>query len=49
MHAILKEDIFGPCVAHVYSIEFQKRGLPHMHLSFIFEERIQTTLSRNCR
>ena len=32
MHAILKDGIFGPCVAHVYAIEFQKRGLPHMHL-----------------
>lgn len=32
MHAILKNQIFGPCVAHVYTIEFQKRGLPHMHL-----------------
>ena len=32
MNAILKEDIFGPCISHVYSIEFQKRGLPHMHL-----------------
>ena len=32
MDAILKDDVFGPCVAHVYSIEFQKRGLPHMHL-----------------
>jgi hypothetical protein len=32
MHAILDIGIFGPCVAHVYSIEFQKRGLPHMHL-----------------
>ena len=30
--AILKDGIFGPCVAHIYSIEFQKRGLPHMHL-----------------
>ena len=32
MNAILKHDIFGPCNAHVYTIEFQKRGLPHMHL-----------------
>lgn len=32
MNAILKDGIFGPCVAHVYAIEFQKRGLPHMHL-----------------
>jgi len=30
--AILKDGIFGPCVTHIYSIEFQKRGLPHMHL-----------------
>ena len=32
MKAILKDGIFGTCVAHVYAIEFQKRGLPHMHL-----------------
>ena len=32
MTAILKHGIFGPCEGHVYSIEFQKRGLPHMHL-----------------
>lgn len=32
LNAILKDGIFGPCVAHVYVIEFQKRGLPHMHL-----------------
>jgi Helitron helicase-like domain at N-terminus len=32
MNAILKDGIFGPCVGHVYAIEFQKRGLPHMHL-----------------
>jgi hypothetical protein len=29
---ILKNGIFGRVVAHVYTIEFQKRGLPHMHL-----------------
>jgi hypothetical protein len=32
MNAILKDGIFGPCVAHVYANEFQKRGFPHMHL-----------------
>ena len=32
LNAIVKDGIFGPCVAHVYVIEFQKRGLPHMHL-----------------
>lgn len=29
---ICKEGIFGTAVAHVYTIEFQKRGLPHIHL-----------------
>lgn len=36
LKAILQEitsgGIFGKCVAHVYTIEFQKRGLPHCHL-----------------
>lgn len=32
LNDILKSGIFGRCVAHVYTIEFQKRGLPHMHL-----------------
>ena len=32
MKAILEDSIFGPCVGHVYAIEFQKRGLPHMQL-----------------
>lgn len=26
------EKIFGATVAHVYTVEFQKRGLPHIHL-----------------
>ncbi len=29
---ITKKGIFGRPVAHIYTIEFQKRGLPHMHL-----------------
>ena len=32
MNAILKDGIFSSCAAHVYAIEFQKWGLPHMHL-----------------
>ena len=27
----MKDGIFGRAIAHVYTIEFQKRGLPHMH------------------
>ncbi|QRV97710.1 ATP-dependent DNA helicase PIF1 [Ceratobasidium sp. AG-Ba] len=29
---ITKKHVLGRCIAHVYTIEFQKRGLPHMHL-----------------
>jgi hypothetical protein len=29
---LLKNGYLGHAVAHVYTIEFQKRGLPHMHL-----------------
>ncbi|XP_028100698.1 uncharacterized protein LOC114300041 [Camellia sinensis] len=32
---IIKHQIFGKVVAYVYVIEFQKRGLPHMHLLLI--------------
>jgi hypothetical protein len=34
-NAVIKEvkaGIFGKAVAHIHTIEFQKRGLPHMHL-----------------
>ena len=30
--ADVKGGIFGPYAGHVYTIEYQKRGLPHMHL-----------------
>ena len=29
---IKKKHIFGPCLGVVWTIEYQKRGLPHMHL-----------------
>ncbi|CEP08959.1 hypothetical protein, partial, partial [Parasitella parasitica] len=35
---ILKSRIFGKVVAYVYSIEFQKRGLPHCHMLFILDQ-----------
>src|SRR5580658_7341576 len=37
LHEITKGGIFGRTVAHVYTIEFQKRGLPHMHLLIFLE------------
>ncbi|KAG5736109.1 hypothetical protein E4T56_gene6318 [Termitomyces sp. T112] len=32
----IKEGLFGSCVAYVHTIEFQKRGLPHMHILIFF-------------
>ncbi|PPR07149.1 hypothetical protein CVT24_010778 [Panaeolus cyanescens] len=34
---ILKHGVLGRVVAYVYTIEFQKRGLPHMHLLIFFD------------
>ena len=36
---IVKKQIFGTVVAHVWTIEFQKRGLPHAHMLFILTGR----------
>lgn len=35
---ITKKQIFGKIIAYIYVIEFQKRGLPHMHLLLSLEE-----------
>ena len=35
---ILKNGIFGRTVAKIFTIEFQKQGLPHMHLLIFLEE-----------
>ncbi|KAF3634153.1 hypothetical protein FXO37_26634 [Capsicum annuum] len=35
---IIKKEIFGSVAAHVFVVEFQKRGLPHIHLLLIFKE-----------
>ncbi|PIA26331.1 hypothetical protein AQUCO_09500059v1 [Aquilegia coerulea] len=45
MHEIENRGLFGRVVAKVYTIEFQKRGLPHMHaLLFLHpEDKIRTT------
>ena len=32
IHDLTVHGIFGKSVAHVYTIEFQKRGLPHVHI-----------------
>uniref|UniRef100_A0A914Z3L6 Helitron helicase-like domain-containing protein n=1 Tax=Panagrolaimus superbus TaxID=310955 RepID=A0A914Z3L6_9BILA len=37
INLISKEGYFGKCKAHVYTIEFQKRGLPHAHILVTLE------------
>ena len=36
---MLQKDILGKVKAHVYVVEFQKRGLPHAHFLLIMEGR----------
>lgn len=35
---LYQKGIFGQAVTYVYTIEFQKRGLPHMHILIILED-----------
>jgi len=35
---IIKHGVLGKVVADIHSIEFQKRGLPHMHLLIFLDE-----------
>ena len=49
MEEIEKNNVFGKKVAHVFTIEFQKRGLPHMHLLIFLEgpDKIKTSAQLN--
>lgn len=38
---ITKDQIFGTVKCHVLSVEWQKRGLPHCHVLFWLERKIQ--------
>lgn len=35
--------VFGRIRAHIYTIEFQKRGLPHMHLLVTLNDKLLTS------
>ena len=37
LHDITFNNIFGKVIAYVYTIEFQKRGLPHCHILLILD------------
>ena len=38
IHDLVKEGVLGKVVAYMYTIEFQKRGLPHCHILLILKE-----------
>ena len=40
LHDIRRRQIFGPVDAFVYRIEWQKRGLPHMHMLLILHNKL---------
>ncbi|KAG2049161.1 hypothetical protein BDR06DRAFT_984537 [Suillus hirtellus] len=35
---VYKKGVFGQTVAYIYTIEFQKQGLPHMHMLIFLEQ-----------
>ncbi|XP_063991156.1 uncharacterized protein LOC135169788 [Diachasmimorpha longicaudata] len=43
MEVILKEKLFGDVIAHVNVTEYQKRGLPHVHLLLTLKENCKIT------
>jgi PIF1-like helicase/Helitron helicase-like domain at N-terminus len=38
LHDLLENGVLGKTVAHMYVIEFQKRGLPHAHILLILQD-----------
>lgn len=45
LNDITKKHIFGKVISYVYTIEFQKRGLPHAHLLITLEKKLLSTES----
>ncbi|XP_076037627.1 uncharacterized protein LOC143023043 [Oratosquilla oratoria] len=40
MHDLVSKQIFGRVKAHLYGVEWQKRGLPHVHILLWMNERV---------
>ncbi|XP_008482471.2 uncharacterized protein LOC103519163 [Diaphorina citri] len=40
MHLLTKGQIFGPSRCYMYTVEWQKRGLPHVHILLWLQNRI---------
>lgn len=34
---VIKKELFGPVAAYTYVVEFQKRGLPHVHMLVVLK------------
>ena len=43
---IIKGKIFGESIAHLWVIEHQKRGLPHIHILIILADKRKTMFAR---
>jgi hypothetical protein len=43
MKDLMKDEVFGPTVAQIHVIEFQKRGLPHAHILIILKPEFRPT------
>ncbi|KFM65330.1 hypothetical protein X975_19441, partial [Stegodyphus mimosarum] len=41
-NAITKEKVFGKVQCHMYSIEWQKRGLPHVHILIWLKQKLRS-------
>lgn len=41
VNVIVKKHLFGPTQCHMYTIEWQKRGLPHAHILIWLKSRIR--------
>ena len=42
LNDVLTNKIFGECEAHTYTIEFQKRGAPHIHFLFWIKDFVES-------
>lgn len=38
LHDLTKQHVLGKVIAHVHTVEFQKRGLPHAHILLILDQ-----------
>ncbi|XP_073827769.1 uncharacterized protein [Musca autumnalis] len=47
MALLTKGKIFGGVACFIYTVEWQKRGLPHIHILLWLEERIQSNMIDN--